>query len=87
MQKMQKITTAIWLMLVLLTFITYAVGKNDLGGPTIVWLLLASILLKGQLVADYFMGLKTVRSPWRWMVTGWLLFILGMIALAFSVGN
>ncbi|MCU7960660.1 MAG: cytochrome C oxidase subunit IV family protein [gamma proteobacterium symbiont of Bathyaustriella thionipta] len=87
MQKTKKITTVIWLTLVLLTFITYAVGKNNLGGPTVVWFLLASILLKGQLVADYFMGLKAVRSPWRWIVTGWLLFILGMIALAFSTGN
>ena len=80
-------TTLIWLILVFLTFVTYAVGKEGMGGTTIVWLLLLSILLKGQLVADYFMGLKGVRFPWRWMVTGWLLFILGMIALAFSLGD
>ncbi len=58
-------------------------------GDLIIWifilaeLVLGFALIKGQTVADYFMGLKRVQGPWRWPVTLWLLIPGGLITTAF----
>ena len=83
MQKAEKNTLIIWFILIILTAVTYGFGKAGLGGTAVVMLLLSSIMLKGQLVASYFMELKSVRAPWRWVVTGWLIFVVSMIGVAF----
>ena len=46
-------------------------------------LVLGFALLKGHLVADWFMGLRGVRGIWRWVVVVWLLIPGGLISLAF----
>ncbi len=74
----------VWLALVVLTLVTYAAGRAGLGGRLVISGLLLSVLIKGQMIADVFMGLKGVRSPWRWMVTGWLLVVVTLIGVAFS---
>lgn len=73
----------VWLALVLLTLVTYAVGKLGYGGMSIVAMLLLSVSIKGQLVIDYFMGLAQVRSRWKWVVTVWLLSVVLLIGLAY----
>jgi hypothetical protein len=77
----------VWLALVVLTLLTYAVGRAGLGGPLVIIGILLSVALKGQMVADVFMGLRGVRSPWRWMVTGWLFIVLVLIGVAFAMGE
>ncbi len=72
-----------WLILMGLTLAMLAVGKAGLGGAGIVSLLLLSTLVKTQLVADYFMGLKRAGLLWRAVVTVYLLLVLGMIGLAY----
>jgi hypothetical protein len=76
-----------WLVLVLLTLLTYAAGKAGLGGHFVIAGILLSVAVKGQLVADVFMGLKGVRRPWRWMVSGWLLVVLVLIGVAYATGE
>ena len=76
-----------WLALVVLTLLTYAAGRAGLGGPVLITGILLSVAVKGQVVADVFMGLKCVRRPWRWMVTGWLLVVLVLIGVAFALGE
>ena len=76
-----------WLALVLLILLTYAAGRAGLGGPVLITGILLSVAVKGQVVADVFMGLKGVRRPWRWMVTGWLLVVLVLIGVAFALGE
>ena len=41
-------------------------------------------LIKGKLVMDYFMGLKAVGGVFLHVLTGWLVLVLGLIALAFT---
>ena len=77
----------VWLALMVLTLLTYAVGRAGLGGPLVIIGILLSVALKGQMVADVFMGLRGVRSPWRWMVTGWLFIVLVLIGVAFAMGE
>ena len=73
----------VWLALVLLTLVTYAVGKLGYGGMSVVAMLLLSVSIKGQLVIDCFMGLAQVRSRWKWVVTVWLLSVVLLIGLAY----
>jgi len=73
----------VWLVLVLLTLVTYAVGKLGYGGISVLAMLLLSVSIKGQLVIDFFMGLVQVQSRWKWLVTAWLVSIVLLIGLAY----
>ena len=66
-----------------LTLVMLAVGQAGLGGIGIVTLVLLSTLVKTQLVADYFMGLKRTRLLWRAVVTVYLLLVISLIGLAY----
>ena len=87
MDKVDYRALQVWLTLVVLTLLTYAVGVSGLGGAVVVAGILLSVAVKGQLVVDVFMGLKGVRSPWRWIVTGWLFIVLVLIGVAFTMGE
>ena len=75
--------TVIWLVLMGLTFVTYAAGELGLSGKAMIITLLVIALVKAQMVADYFMGLRWVRGFWRPVVTGYLLVLGALIATAF----
>jgi caa(3)-type oxidase subunit IV len=78
--------TWVWLVLMGLTLVVFMIGQTDLNGTSIVTLLLFSTLLKTQLVADYFMGLKHSRPLWRLIVLVYLWVIVAMIGLAYYLG-
>lgn len=75
--------TLVYAVLVLLTFTTWAIGRAGLGGLGLTLLVLAFAILKGHLIGDWFMGLRSVRGIWRWVVAIWLLIPGGLITLAF----
>lgn len=77
----------VWLVLVALTVGTWILGETGLGGPLVIAVLLLSISIKGQLVADAFMGMRNVSTMWRFVVSGWLLFVVGFIGLAYWTGT
>jgi hypothetical protein len=72
-----------WLTLVTLTALTFSVAETGLSGSSILVPVLLATLLKGRLVIDRFMALQGVSGPWRWVVLGWLLLVLGLIAYTF----
>lgn len=78
--------TGVWLLLVLLTLVTYSVGEAGLGGIKVVLFLLAVALVKGQMVADFFMGLRHASLRWRIILTIYLLLVVSGIALAYLMG-
>lgn len=78
--------TTIWLVLVVLTLMTFMVGELHLGGLGALGLVLTTMLIKGQLVADWFMGLRQAPRLWRLVVTGYLFIIGSAIALAYVLG-
>ena len=49
--------------------------------------LLAIALVKGQMVAHYFMGLRRTRLLWRGIVLGYFLVVGGLIAIAYLIGQ
>ena len=76
--------TWVYLVLIALTFTTYAVGELGLSGLSFALLVLGIALVKGHLVGDFFMGLHGLRGPWRWVILIWLTLLGGLITLAFT---
>jgi cytochrome c oxidase subunit 4 len=78
--------TRIWLALVVLTGVTYSIGEAGLGGRNIMLVVLAITLLKSQMIAGYFMGLRKSSLLWRAIMGVWLVIVGGMIAVAYLMG-
>lgn len=79
--------TVTYLILMVLTLITWMIGKAGLSGLEISLLVLLFALFKGLLVGDYFMGLRSVTGFWRLPVLIWLLLPGGLITWAFLIST
>lgn len=79
--------TWVWLIMMLLTLITWGIGRSGPGGLELSLLVLGFALLKGWMLGEYFMGLKRVRGLWRWPVALWLAVPGGLITTAFVLAN
>ncbi len=75
--------TWVWLLLMALTVVTWSLGRAGVHGLALSLGVLFLALLKGQLVGDFFMGLRSVRGFWRWPVSLWLLIPGGLVTTAF----
>ena len=75
--------TWVWLIMMGLTLVTFLIGQAGVGGLGASLTVLGFALVKGQMVGDFFMGLKRVRGLWRWLVTLWLFIPGGLITAAF----
>ncbi len=73
----------LWVILVFLTGLTWAVG--DAGGTGMIWALglLLSVFLKGHWIIQDFMGLRHAPALWRRLLHGWLFLVTGLIFLAY----
>lgn len=83
MVTMKKIAERIWIILIVLSLFAFLLGYLKLINTLLVGILLLSTLLKGQLISDYFMGLKDVQFKYRVIPTLWLILILSLIAVAY----
>lgn len=78
--------TLVWFILSGLTIGVWMAAQAGLSGLGVVGLILVSTLLKTQIVADYFMGLKKSNPLWRIIITLYLIIVISMIALAYWLG-
>ena len=78
--------TLIWLTLIALTGVTYSIGDAGLGGRNVMLLVLAITLLKGQMIAGFFMGLRKASLLWRAIMGVYLVIVGSMIAVAYLMG-
>lgn len=76
--------TLIWAGLLLLTLLSFSLGEVPNPGTWPLMVIGAATLIEGKLVMDYFMGLKAVGGVFLHVLTGWLVLVLGLIALAFT---
>lgn len=83
--KISKAANRHWAILLALTVMTVLVAQSGLSGLAFVISVLLITLVKGRIVIDHFMGLQGVAGPLRWIVLGWLVTVLGLIALAFRI--
>ncbi|MCU7875926.1 MAG: cytochrome C oxidase subunit IV family protein [Candidatus Thiodiazotropha sp. (ex Lucinoma borealis)] len=77
--------TWVWLLMMSLTLITYLIGQVGVGGLSASLTVLGFALIKGQMLGDYFMGLKRLSGFWRWPVSLWLFLPGGLISAAFML--
>ena len=80
---MKKTIEGVWIALILLSLFAFLLGYLKLISSVIVGILLVSTFIKGQLVIDYFMGLKDVRLKYHVIPTLWLIIVLSLIAIAY----
>ncbi len=80
---LNRFATLIWLALVILTVLTFLIGEEVNAGKTVMLSVLAISLIKGQLIANYFMGLRHVSWLWRGIILGYFVIVGGMIAIAY----
>ena len=73
----------IWIVLVVLTIFAFSLGYLKLVSSMLVGVLLVSTFIKGQLVIDYFMGLKNVAWKYRLIPTIWLSLIISLVAISY----
>lgn len=78
-----------WLMLVAATGITYWLGESGIAeaGGRIVLVMFGLALIKGWLVIFDFMELRHAPRKWQVALCGWLLFVTGIILLAYWLGR
>lgn len=76
----------VWLALVVATGTTFIAGEFCPAGRWFVVGVLALALLKGSLVALYFMELRHAPAVWRWSVMGWLWAVVVGIVGAYLKG-
>lgn len=78
--------TIIWLVLIIFTIMTYSLGKADISGKVAMLTLLAITMVKSQLVANYFMGLRKTKLLWRAIMFGYFIIVGSLIAVAYLRG-
>lgn len=73
----------IWITLLTLTLLTYFIGESNLVGALPMLTMLMISLIKGQLVANFFMGLRSVSWGWRLIMPSYFLLVGSFVALAY----
>lgn len=73
----------VWLMLVLLTLITYGLSFIDTNGTAIMLVLMTVAFVKGVMIIRDYMGLKGVSLLWKVIMYGWLTIVCLAIVVAY----
>lgn len=82
---MTNTATFQWLLLLAMTAVAVGLSQAGLSDNAILAPVLLTTLVKGRIVIDRFMALQGVTAPWRWIVLGWLLLVVGLIGYAFHL--
>ncbi len=73
----------IWIVLIIFTIFAYLLGKLELISSALVGALLVTTFIKGELIIDYFMGMKNIAFVYRIIPILWLVVIVSSIAFAY----
>ncbi len=82
---MKKTLIYVWMILLLLSLFAFLLGYLEYINTFLVSILLISTFIKGQLLIDYFMGLKNVKFKYRFIPSIWLVVVLTLIGVAYYV--
>jgi len=80
---MKKYLELVWIILATLTLFAFLLGYLKIISTSFVAILLFTTFIKGQLVIDYFMGLKNVRLFYRLIPLVWLSIVIVLIGVAY----
>ena len=79
---------AAWLLLLVITGVTFWLGESGsaVGSMAVALAVLGQAFAKGLVVALDFLELREAPAMWRWLVIGWLVLVLGLVLLAYTMG-
>ncbi len=80
---MKKVAEIVWVILIVFTIFAYLLGKLKLVSYFMVGVLLITTFIKGELIIDYFMGLKDISLKYRLIPVAWLTIIISLIAISY----
>ena len=80
---MKKYLENVWIILIVLTVFAFLLGYLKYISTSLVAVLLITTFIKGELVIDYFMGLKNVQQKYRLIPIIWLFIVISLIAVAY----
>ena len=72
-----------WVCLVFFSIFAFSLGYFGIINHFFVAILLLTTFIKGQLVIDYFMGLKSVKLGYRLIPSIWLFVVLLVIGMSY----
>ncbi len=77
-----------WMLLLAITGVTFWLGESGsaVGSMAVALAVLAQAFAKGLVVALGFLELREAPPQWRWLVIGWLVLVLGLVLLAYTMG-
>ncbi len=75
----------LWLVMLILTLSTYAMGKLGYSGIAAVSFLLITAAVKATFIIRDFMELRGVSLLWRVIMYGWLLVVIIGIAVTYII--
>lgn len=75
----------IWLVMMLLTLSTYAMGKLEFSGAAVMLFLLLTASVKAVFIIRDFMELRGVSLLWRIIMYGWLWVVCITIAITYII--
>jgi len=71
--------------MLLLTLLTYLMGKMAFGGVITVLIVLVTAMIKATIIIRDFMALRDVSLIWRIMMYGWLWGICLAISISYLI--
>ena len=75
--------TFVWVALMFATALGALLGSLETTGAAVVLLSIVVLCIKGQLIVDHFMGLKTVARHWRLLMSAYCIVIGVFVFLAY----
>lgn len=75
----------IWIILILLTLMTYSLSFIEVSGATVMMVLMTAAFTKGVLIIREFMELKGVSLLWKLIMYGWLTIVCLVIVMAYLI--
>ena len=77
----------IWIIMVVLTISTYAVGKLGYSGIYVVLFLLTTAIIKSSFIISDFMEVRGTSLLWRILMYGWLWLVTLTIAVTYLISQ
>ena len=85
MQLSSKKLAGTWILLIVLTLTSAALGSFDIPKNVLVFLVLLTVLIKNQQIIDVFMELKTAPNLWRGLLQAYTLFIVVVVGITLII--
>ena len=78
-----KTARIVWIVLMIATSIGAILGSLETTGIAVVFFSIIILIIKGQLIIDFFMGIRHVERHWRILMTAYCIVIGSFVLLAY----